>query len=180
MKRQTHDGEPIYKDKVWKKMLKVGNILLAHGYKEASKTPNFFYKKLNNKNGDYELIFADLRGDKYTPVWKELILKLYPKFDYDTSYSCNDIDMGFQALLFKRLLSIPVRATFWYFEDDPDGYCRLCHADLLKDKDFMMSQDGEGLEADIELFYCDTCKTSIYDQIRKEKLCDQCSSIPHN
>ncbi len=174
MKRQTHDGEPIYKDEVWEEMQKVGNILLAYGYKEASKIPNFFYKKLHKQSGDYELFFADLRGDKYTPVWKELILKLYPKFDYNIGYSCNEIDMGFQTLLLKRVLSIPVEATPWYFEKDPDGFCFLCNTDLLKGKDFTKSQDSEGFEADVELFYCDTCKTKIYDRKREKKLCTQC------
>jgi len=174
MKRQTHDGEPIYKDEVWKEMQKVGNILLAYGYKEASKIPNLFYKKLYKQNGEYEFLYANLGGDDYTPVWKEIRLNLYPKFDYDTGFSCNEIDLGFQTLLFKRVLSIPVESLFWDFEKEPDGFCCLCHTDLLKDKDFSMSQDAEGLEVDVELFYCDTCKIGIYDQIREAKLCTQC------
>ena len=67
-----------------------------------------------------------------------------------------------------------MESSLWYFENDPDGFCCLCHADLLKDKDFTMSQDAEGLEADVELFYCDACKVSIYNQIREAKLCTQC------
>ena len=174
MIRQTHDGEPIYKDEVWEKMQKIGIILLAFGYNEASKIPNLFYKKLYKQNGEYEFLFADLRGDDYIPVWKEVRLNLYPKFDYNTGYSCNEIDLGFQALLFKRVLSIPVESLFWDFEKEPDGFCCLCHADLLKGKDFSMSQDAEGREVDVELFYCDACKVSIYDQIREAKLCTQC------
>ena len=63
MNRQTHDGKPIYKDEVWKKMQKMGIILLAFGYKEASKIPNLFYKKLYKQIGEYKFLFADLRGD---------------------------------------------------------------------------------------------------------------------
>ncbi|KKM94923.1 hypothetical protein LCGC14_1193380 [marine sediment metagenome] len=176
MKRQTIDGHPIYSDVTWYKMLKVGDTLLKFGYQEASQKPNLFFKKIYGDNKKYELLFADLRGNSITPIWKELRLSLYPSFNWEKGYSCNNIDFGFQIILLRRHISIPIVEDIFYFDRgrEPDGYCINCNKDLLKGRDLLQSQDSEGLESDIELYFCDKCKIEEYNKIRVAKLCVHC------
>lgn len=63
-------------------MQETGEILKNLGYEEASKKPNLFYKKIYKENGNYEILFADLRGRLYDPIWKNLRVSLYPDFDW--------------------------------------------------------------------------------------------------
>ncbi len=171
--RQTVDGKLIYKDEVWLKMLETGNKLLDFGYIEALYKPNLFYKKIYKENGEYELLFADLRGNLETPIWKILRISLYPKFNYDKGFSCNSVDFGFQIILLERNITIPVVSSLYCYEE-PDGFCKVCNKDILLNKDLNQSQDAFGLVSDIELFYCDNCKFQKYDDIREAKLCFHC------
>jgi len=177
MKRQTLDGKPIYNDKLWAKMVETGNILINLGYKEASKKPNLFYKKIYKDNDEYEIVFADLRGTEYEPIWKRLRLHVYRNFDYDKGYSCNDIDFGFQVIFLKRHISIPLDYSFYFKydeDDDLNGFCRKCNKDIVLNKELNKSQYSEELDPDIELVYCDECKAQKYAKRRKAKLCFHC------
>jgi len=173
MIRQTIDGRPIYKDEVWLKMLETGNKLLDFGYIEALNKPNLFYKKIYNENGKYEILFADLRGDIYTPIWKFLRLSLFPNFSYDKGYSCNSVDLGFQEILLKRNITIPVISSLYCYEE-PNGFCKGCNKDILLNKDLNHSQNAIGFDSGIELFYCENCKAQKYNEIREAKLCFLC------
>ena len=173
MKRQTIDGKHIYKDELWFEMVETGKKLLKLGYIEALNKPNLFYKKIYKRNGEYELLFADLRGDIYEPIWKTLRLSLYPNFNYEEGYSCNSIDYGFQFILLKRNITVPVWDSLNCFEES-DGFCKVCKKDILHNKNLDYSQDGSDLYSEIELFYCDGCKVQFYEDIRIAKLCFHC------
>lgn len=176
MRRQTIDGQPIYKDEIWNKMLETGKILLELGYQETSKKPNLFYKIIYKDNGEYEILFADLRGTKSIPIWKELRLSLYPNSDWKNGYSFNSIDFGFQYILLRRSISIPIISDYaGYTEyDRPVGYCEKCNKDILLGKDLTKSQYFKDLDSDIELYYCDDCKKGNYNEIRETEQCVHC------
>ncbi len=175
MKRQTIDGQPIYKNYIWEEMLKAGEILLDLGYVEAKKSPSLFYKRISRKDGGYELVFADLRGDRTIPIWRRLRLKLYPKSDYKKGYSCNSVDFGFQELLLKRKLSIPVVSSNIYVISESNwGYCSKCKKDLLEGRDLTVSQYSNELDLDLMFHYCAKCIERIYERRRMDNLCIHC------
>ena len=176
MKRQTHDGRPIYNDKLWAKMVETGKILINLGYNESSKKPNLFYKLIYKDNEESEILFADLRGRKNKPIWKRLRLDAYRNFDYNKGYSCNDIDYGFQLILLKRNISIPLDYSFYfkYDDDELNGFCKKCNKDILINKNLNESQFSKDLDSDIEIIYCNECKAQKYTKKREKKLCFQC------
>jgi len=146
-----------------------GKYLLDLGYQEALKKQNLFYKKIYKNNGEYEILFANLRGDTFTPIWKFLRLSLYPNFDREVGYSCNSIDFGFQAILLKRHISIPIVSDFVYYNEDyePVGYCEKCNKDILLGRDLNKSQNSKELDSDIELYYCDNVRLNYTIKLGK-------------
>jgi len=166
MKRQNKDGRPIYSDKIWKRMLWIGENLEKIGYKESNKRPNLFYKQFTN-NGVNGVIFADLRGTDIIPIWADASPITYYK------------DVSFkryikEVILLKRNKCFP-RTTFYQDSEPdgwafgigiPDGYCKGCEKDIIHETDWDLLENGiynekienNGSDRHLEVLYCNDCK----------------------
>ena len=167
MKRQNVDGRSIYSDKVWQRMLRLGHNLEQIGYQESKKKPNLFFKSVDD-NEEKGVMFADLRGTSFVPIWD------------DTRPITYSLEISFkryikEVILLERNQCSP-RTTFeqdseaegWAIDIGiPDGYCKGCGKDIIHEADWDLLEEGifnekikknEGIEWIVEVVFCEDCK----------------------
>jgi len=145
MIRQNKDGKPIFSDKVWNQILEYGKMLEKLGYEESKKSPNLFYKNLTLKDEKIGIIFVDLRGTDYIPIWE----RPYP-IVYHNEY-LKFIDFIKEVVRLKRL-GIDIRLSFfdkfepegWAFflKEIPIGICKRCGKDIIEEVDWTVLENG--------------------------------------
>ena len=173
MNRQNKDGRPIYSDKIWSQIQENGAILQKLGYTESINKPNLFYKQLTFNQDQNGLIFVDLRGTDFIPIWE----------DPDPIVYKNDalafIDF-FKEVVNLKGSGVPIRFSFfdscepegWGFliNKIPSGFCKRCGKNIINVVDWTILEggaynpkvQGNVIDVKIEINHCKICKKMEY------------------
>ncbi|MGQ4876162.1 MAG: hypothetical protein ACP6IY_19010, partial [Promethearchaeia archaeon] len=187
-------GRPIYSDVIWQEICRYGRNLLKIGYFETNQ-PNLFAKEVFI-DGNKEKVYADLRGTKFTPIWKNPMPFIYftlnfpeskriieiinlkrggcnPRF-YDLSPSHdNPYDPKKSAWLLLQNCSSKYEETHYIMV--PDGYCRDCGKDILNSAqweyiDHPIEEISKmNICLEFEFFYCEVCRKNQYRQMELDQ-----------
>ena len=173
MIRQNKDGRSIYSDQIWNQILENGGILQKLGYDESINKPNLFYKCLTFSQNQNGIIFVDLRGTDFVPIWE----------DPDPIVYKND-NLAF-ADFFKEVVTlkgsgVSIRFSFFdmcepegwgfFLNEIPSGYCKRCGKNILEEVDWTILQNGaynikiqeKLIDINIEVNHCNICKKMEY------------------
>jgi len=164
MIRQNIDGRSIYSYQVWCEILKSGEKLKQLGYKESYNKPNLFYKPI----GENGVIYADLRGNDWIPLWEDSGLNVYYYGDLPYHIFLNELILIQRAGC--HISSFNDDFERFSFRTLPNGYCKTCQKDILPSIKWDVLSEEKGISTNIELLYCDECKLVQYEQkkIREE------------
>ena len=146
----------------------IGKKLETLEYMESQNKPNLFYKKINEK-----VIFADLRGTEVIPIWDDWRPMIYSKDLSNKDFYIEYINLtreGCNPRVSFYDESEPEGRLFGISNEIPSGYCKQCGADILYKApwellfvDFdagLHNYEKEGIDAEIEIFTCDTCRNN--------------------
>jgi hypothetical protein len=133
-------NNPIYPSK-FKILQKQGELLMEIGYKESMSKPNLFYKSTSKG-----VFFADMRGTKEVPIWKDTSPLFYWRFKAEIpmwkrrrliNEELRDLstkkvpvrlsyDLANSAIEFEKTNAF-ISGTFIVWND---GYCKFCKKDF--------------------------------------------------
>jgi len=173
-------GNRIY-GKVYRIMMRHGNILINNGYYESKNKPNLFYKKK-----DDIIIFADLRGTDVIKIWDDQSPLIYSKVINENEYPDWKVTRLLKeecGILNKQ--GCPTRFSFYseyeidgLMSKDEDGYCKICDKDF-QDEGKYCSEECENIAKKRELAqyinlmpFCEICKKRIINPWHYEKVRD--------
>jgi hypothetical protein len=140
---QDKFNNPIYPSK-FRILQKQGELLMKIGYKESMNKPNLLYK--STPEG---VFFADMRGTKEVPIWKDTSPLFYWKFK-------TKIPMWKRRRLINEELKnldtkkIPVRFSY----EITDGAIEFEKTSAFISGSFIVWDDG----------YCKFCKKDFHDE----------------